>query len=253
MKLEQVTPLVLTFNEEANIEACLNALHWAANIIVVDSGSTDRTIEIVRRFPSATVYTRPFDDHSAQWNYGLSMVKSLWVLTLDADYVCPQQISEELSRLPEEFHVYQAKFRYCVFGHPLRGTLYPPRVVLFPTSEFHYLQDGHTQLLDTREFQPKTLKSVLHHNDLKPLKTWLESQAKYARLEAQKLHSNPALGWKDRIRKSIVLAPGLTLLYCLVWKGLVFDGWKGINYSLQRVYAELLLSLNLLDQRLRSR
>ncbi len=253
MKLDQITPLILTFNEESNIEACLKALSWASNIVVIDSGSSDRTTEIVSGFDNATLHVRPFDNHTAQWNYGLDMVGTTWVLTLDADYVCHSDLADELEQLPEEACAYQARFRYCVFGYPLRGTLYPPRVVLFPAQQFRYQQDGHTQLLDTGAQQPKFIRSILLHNDLKPLRTWLESQARYAKLEADKLHTAERLGWKDRIRKAVVFAPALTLLYCLFWKGLIWDGWKGINYSLQRVYAELLLSLNLLDQRLRSR
>jgi hypothetical protein len=129
--------------------------------------------------------------------------------------------------------------------------LYPPRVVLFRADRFRYRPDGHTQVLDVAE-EVGTLASVLLHDDRKPLWRWLESQANYANLEVVKLLSAPPeeLTWKDRLRKRIVFAPLLTLGYCLVGKGLILDGWPGIYYTLQRVYAELLLSMKLLEAKL---
>jgi hypothetical protein len=71
-------------------------------------------------------------------------------------------------------------------------------------------------------------------------------------MEMDKVMSTPhdQLSWKDRLRKKIIFAPALTLVYCLFWKGLILDGWAGVYYTTQRVYAELLLSLMLLDKRL---
>ena len=60
------------------------------------------------------------------------------------------------------------------------------------------------------------------------------------------------LNWKDRIRTRIVIAPFLTLFYCLFAKGLLLEGWRGIFYTLQRTYAELVLSLAILDRGLAS-
>ena len=78
------------------------------------------------------------------------------------------------------------------------------------------------------------------------------AEAQRARLHAEKLLATPArkLGWKDRLRLGIVFAPPLSLGYWLVCKRLVLDGWPGLAYSLRRVYAELVLSMTLLDRRL---
>ncbi len=79
----------------------------------------------------------------------------------------------------------------------------------------------------------------------------VNSQVKYASLESEKLlaYKRP-IGWKDRIRQWIFLAPILTPLYCLFYKRLVFDGWHGLFYTLQRTFAELVLSLTLLERKL---
>ena len=252
MNLEDITPLVLTHNEEANIGRVLGAVAWARRIVVVDSGSTDATAEVVTKYENADFIQRVFDNHAAQWNFGLEQVKSPWVLSLDADYVCPETLSTELRELVPSRDAYQANFTYCINGSPLSGTLYPARAVLFRVERYRYRQDGHTQLLDVGELVGK-LRSVILHDDRKPLARWLANQSKYADLEVEKLLSAPSetLGWKDRLRKRILWAPLLTFFYCMFYRRLVLDGWPGIYYSLQRVYAEFLLSLKLLDARLR--
>jgi glycosyltransferase involved in cell wall biosynthesis len=227
-------------------------LAWARQIVVLDSGSTDRTASLIKQFENATVVERPFDNHTAQWNFGLEQVQTPWVLALDADYVCPPSLVEELRSLGPDHDAYAAGFRYCIDGRPLRGTLYPARVVLFRADRFQYVADGHTQTLQVAGDVGK-LKSVLLHDDRKPLARWLADQNRYAELEAVKLLSASAseLEWKDRLRKRILWAAPATFFYCLFLKGLVFDGWPGIYYTLQRVYAELLLSMKLLDRKLR--
>jgi glycosyltransferase involved in cell wall biosynthesis len=251
MNLDEITPLILTYNEEANLERTLKQLRWAKEIIVLDSGSTDATVSIAAQFANVSLRTRPFDNHTAQWNFGVQQVKSPWALTLDADYVCPDDLQRELRDLSPQCSAYQASFRYCIQGRPLRGTLYPLRAVLFRPSRFQYRPDGHTQLLHVTE-PVGVLKTVLLHDDRKPLYRWLAAQNKYADLEVAKLQSaaSGALDWKDRLRRGILWMPLLTTLYCLVYKGLVLDGWPGIFYTFQRVYAEMLLSMKLLAAKL---
>lgn len=251
MDLAEITPLILTYNEEANIRQTLKGVEWARQVVVVDSESTDRTAELVRDTANARLVARRFDSHTGQWNFGLAQISTPWVLTLDADYVCPASLADELRMLEPRWEAYAAEFRYCIRGRPLRGTLYPPRVVLFRAERFRYRQDGHTQILDVSD-EVGQLKSAILHDDRKPLARWLESQTQYADLEVEKLLSKlpDKLNWKDRLRKKIVWAPVFTLFYCLFRKGLILDGWPGIYCTLQRVYAELLLSMKLLEAKL---
>ena len=86
--------VVLTFNEERNLPACLKSLaNFAAEIFVVDSGSTDRTVSIAREF-GAEVVTHPFVSHTRQWQWALATlpIRSAWVLAVDAD----QSLTSEL-------------------------------------------------------------------------------------------------------------------------------------------------------------
>ncbi|HEY0346639.1 MAG TPA: glycosyltransferase, partial [Pyrinomonadaceae bacterium] len=69
--LERITPLVLTFNEAPNIGRTLGQLGWARDIVVVDSFSSDDTLEIISRFPQVRLYQRKFDRHDLQWDFAL--------------------------------------------------------------------------------------------------------------------------------------------------------------------------------------
>jgi glycosyltransferase involved in cell wall biosynthesis len=256
MNLDDVTPLILTYNEAPNIERTLEPLGWAREIIVVDSGSTDGTLDLLSQYANVRVVHRAFDDHTSQWNFGLDRVESLWVLSLDADYVLRAEFICELNALvPEnEIVAYYAPFRYVVFGRPLRATLYPERAVLFRCKLCRYVADGHTQIL--RPCGPTArLVEAIDHDDRKTLGQWLDSQKAYSRLEADKLLSAEpgAVSWQDRLRMLIVAAVPAAILYTLVVKWCVLDGWRGWYYAMQRAYAELLLSLELLDRKMRAK
>lgn len=252
--LDQITPVLLTFDEAPNIGRTLDKVAWAKRVVIVDSGSGDDTLQIIRRYPQAEVFSRPFDDFAHQWNYGLSQVAGPWALSLDADYVLSDALIDELRSLApaQETAGYRAEFVYRVQGRDLRASLYPPRVVLFRTGRGVYRQEGHTQQLTIAE-PILALREVIYHDDRKPLARWLASQQRYAREEADLLLVQPALGRADRIRRTGWAGPIGVLLYTLVVKRCLLDGWAGWYYALQRTLAELLLALELIDRRLRHR
>lgn len=253
MDLSAITPLVLTYNEEANFARCLARLAWAREVVVVDSRSTDGTKATAGRHGNVRFLERPFDNHTAQWNFGVDQVVTDWVLALDADYILEAGFEQELAALQPaaEHAAFAASFRYCINGRPLRGTLYPPRLVLFRRAKCRYEQDGHTQLLRAGG-STAALRTRILHDDRKPLSHWVWSQDRYAKLEAEKLAAVPPAGLSlnDRIRKTIVLGPPAVLFYTLFVRGVILDGWAGWYYAFQRALAETLLSLRLLETKL---
>ncbi len=248
--IKNITPLILTFNEALNIKRTLQGLVWANRIIVVDSYSTDRTLEILKSYPQVEVFQRKFDTHAKQWNYGLEQVTSNWVLSLDADYIVTEEFINEIKALSLDSVIngYFVRFKYCVFGKPLQGALLPPRQVLFKKARATYIDDGHTQLLQIQG-QSDKLSAYIYHDDRKPLSRWLWAQDRYMVIEAQKLTQTPdrKLSLGDRIRKKKILAPFVILFYCLILKGGILDGWHGWYYTFQRVFAEILLSIRLIE------
>ena len=92
-----VSVLVLTLNEEVNLPGCLESLTWSDDIVVFDSLSTDRTVEIARSV-GARVVQRKFDNYAAQRNAALTEVEYRypWVLMVDADERWPSRIVDEI-------------------------------------------------------------------------------------------------------------------------------------------------------------
>ena len=243
-----ITALVLTYNEEANLGRVLDRLGWCDRVLVLDSYSTDRTLEIASSFPNVNVEQRAFDTFAGQCNYGLALVETEWTLSLDADYVLTPAVTGEIAALPDDPAVsgYRAPFQYLVHGRPLRGTLYPPRTVLYRTRQAEYYQDGHAH----RVRVGGTVRDLVHaiqHDDRKPLGSWLDAQRRYAVQEAAKLRATPPdqLGRNDKLRLGGRLAPILAPIYALMIKGGILDGRAGWTYALQRAYAEVLLALHL--------
>ncbi len=251
---EQITPLIMTYNEAPNISRTLDKLLWARRIVVIDSGSTDGTVEILRRYSEVEMVHRPFVDAASQCNYGLTQVASPWVLSLDADYELSDELICELSSLapPESVVGYRARFVYRIFERPLRGSLYPPRTVLYRKDKASYRQEGHTQRVVV-DGKVLPLRGVIYHDDRKPLARWMVSQQRYAADEAEFLMARRGgkLVLADRLRLMGWPAPIGVLFYTLFLKGCLFDGWPGWYYALQRTIAEMLIALEIADRRLR--
>jgi glycosyltransferase involved in cell wall biosynthesis len=253
--LHDITPMILTFNEEANIGRTLAKLTWAKRILVIDSGSTDQTLEIIGQHPQAVVIRRDFDSAAAQCNFGLTHIDSEWVLSLDADYVLSDGLISEIERLrpTDNIRGFWARFVYRIFGHALRASVYPPRAVLYRRSAAAYVDEGHAWRVRI-DGELLHLNHPIYHDDRKPISRWFSSQARYAALEASYLLTRDIskLGRADRLRLLILPAPVLMVLYVLFIKRCLLDGWSGWYYTLQRGCAETMLSIELLDRRLRA-
>ena len=99
--IDSITPLLLTFNEAPNIGRVLRKLSWARRIVVVDSGSTDGTLDVISRFPQTEIYYRSFDSSAEQCNFGLTLIRTEWVFSLDADYELSYELVQELLKLQD--------------------------------------------------------------------------------------------------------------------------------------------------------
>jgi glycosyltransferase involved in cell wall biosynthesis len=251
--LKQITPVLLTYNEKLNIHQTMARLYWAQDIVVVDSGSTDDTVRILKEFPQVRIFQRPFDTHGQQWHYATNEtgISTQWILRLDADYHLSDALISELSGLDanEPVDAYQISFDYAVFSRKLSASLYPPNTILLRRGRFTVWENGHTESWRVEGLVRKLTSKVVH-DDWKTLDRWMASQLRYSRLELNAVSKRHG-GLEDWLRKHPPLMPIAVFLYCLFVKGLILDGKAGLFYTIQRTMAEAIVSLMLLEDALR--
>ena len=129
--MADLTATVITFNEEQNIQACLESLTWVKEIIVVDSGSSDRTLKICRGYTDK-VFINPWPGHLQQKNVAISLATYDWILSIDADEWVPVELREAIEReLSAPCHAgYCITRRNYFLGRWMRhGGWYPDRVL----------------------------------------------------------------------------------------------------------------------------
>ena len=254
MDLKNIDVIVLTFNEVKNVERLLEGLEEFDSILIIDSFSNDGTLDILRKDSTVKIYQREFDSFSNQLNFGISKAEREYVITLDADYIFSRNLVKEIKGIKEnDISGFQVGFRYAINGKTFGGgNLLRDRIVMFRRDKGHFIEDGHQQRL-VLSGTVKKLKNKIIHDDRKSLSRWLEAQNGYCERELQKFQSPNTihLDWKDKIRKNMVLSSVVLLMYFLIIRLFLFRSRQAKLYLIQRVYAELLLTLyiNFVDDR----
>lgn len=190
----RISVLILTFNEEINLADCLESVPWRDDIFVIDSGSTDRTLEIANQY-KAKIVRRPFDGYAKQRNYGLSQnFENEWILMLDADERCTPELAVEIEAfiksagsntsmaMVRRKDIFLGKWLKRSSGYP---TWFPRifrkgRVVV--SREVNEIYETNDQSVLLKEH-------LLHYPFNKGLDYWIERHNKYSSLEAGTLQS----------------------------------------------------------------
>jgi len=246
-----ISVLIITYNEEQNIDRILKRLAWAREILLIDSFSSDRTLDIIKRYKNTRVLQRSFDSFADQCNFGLKHINTKWVLSIDSDYLINADVVAAIRKLDPIAEGYSFSFKYCVFGKPLRGTLLPPRTCLYMVNSGTYINDGHAHRVQINGIVKLVKGCYIFHDDRKSISRWLKSQDKYLTQEAEKLlnMSFHELSFADKIRKYTYLSPLLVFFYYMFFKKGLLDGKEGWYYVAQRITAEYLLIINLIEHR----
>jgi glycosyltransferase involved in cell wall biosynthesis len=244
-----VTPVVLTYNEAPNIGHSLECLHWAQQVVVVDSGSTDETERIARAFPNVAWHVRRFDTHGRQWTFAIreTGVASPFVLALDADYQVPPAFVDELRDrfLPGRYDGGIAGFEYRVLGRALMGSVYPAKPVVFRPERLQIEQPGHSQEMAVTGSLYR-FATPLVHEDRKDVARFVSSQVSYAQLEARRLREGGSR-WQDRVRR-LGLMPVVAAAAAYVRAGGPLRGRAALRYAYERGLFECILAMRVLEE-----
>ncbi|MBI4993487.1 glycosyltransferase family 2 protein [Candidatus Wolfebacteria bacterium] len=227
MKLP-VSLIVLTYNEELNIENCLkNIFDWADEIFIVDSFSTDKTLEIAKKY-NCKIVQHKFENQAQQFNWALDNleIKNEWILRLDADEYLTEELKEEITfslnpltplrsraeglrfRLgfgekeissSTEVNGYFIKRRVYFMGRWIKyGGYYPTWILrLFKNGKARSEQRAMDEHLILLEGKAEKLKNDFVDDNKKDLTWWIEKHNNYASREASEVFSGSyGRGWK---------------------------------------------------------
>jgi glycosyltransferase involved in cell wall biosynthesis len=247
-----VSVLLLTHNEAINLPRCLDALRWCDDIVTVDSGSTDGTIEIAEK-RGVRVLRRAFDDFASQRNHGIEngQFRHEWILHLDADEVVTPELAKRLAEFapPETVDAYLLPSKTIFRGKWLRHAgMYPAyQARLGRRDKLRFKLVGHGQREDLAPGRLATIdEPYLHFAFSHGPRAWLEKHLRYAADEVRDrdkghvvlrdlLSRDPVLR-----RRTLKLAggsvprtlrPAARFVYVYVLRGGFLDGRAGLHYA----------------------
>ncbi|WP_372798416.1 glycosyltransferase family 2 protein [Pontiella sp.] len=269
-----VSILILTKDEEVNIERCIRSVDWCDDVVVFDSYSTDRTVELARSL-GARVESRVFDHYAAQRNAALALeYKYEWILMVDADECVSPELKEEmfqcLEHAPEDLVMLRMRRKDYFFGRWIRHSSgYPTwfgrlvrkgRVRVEREINEEYIADGEIRELEAH---------LIHYPFAKGIAYWFERHNRYSSMEAVALvgevqeefsmgmlFSRDAVLRRKALKQLAYRMPGRPLLvfvYLYFFRMGFLDGAAGLRYTLMRSMYEFMIDLKVKEIRAKNR
>lgn len=192
--LPKISGLMITFNEEKNIREVISNLDFCDEIIIVDSFSTDKTVEIAKTFPLVKVFQNKFEDFTKQRNLALNHATNDWVLFLDGDERMPTELQKELLeelQKPTQKEAYFFFRKFYFAGKPLNysGTQNDKNFRLFRKSKCHYIADKKVHETLTVDGNTGTLKHKLLHYSVESYDSYKTKMLHYGSLKGQEIYA----------------------------------------------------------------
>lgn len=222
--------LILTRNEEAHIEACIKSASFADEIVVIDSGSIDKTQAIAESM-GAKFITHPMgeDGFAGQRNFALTQTTAEWVFYLDADERIQEEAAREIRRIVSDDNpaVYQVERKNIVFGKMMHHGGHRPDFVyrLYPRTAIHWQGKVHEGI--ETDLPRKTLHNVLLHYTYTTWKQYFAKFNQYTSLAAQSMFER-----NKRVGKAGALGHAVfTFIRDYLLRGGFLDGFMGLTMS----------------------
>jgi glycosyltransferase involved in cell wall biosynthesis len=225
-----VTATVITFNEAANIQAALESLSWADEIVVVDSESTDETVSIARRFTDRVI-VRPWPGYIAQKNFAAEQARHDWIFSLDADERVTPQLAAEIQSLAANgpgaagYRVARVTFH---LGRWMRSTdWYPDYQLRFYDRRRGRWSGRHVHESVKADGPVEDLRGELQHFAYRDLAHHLQTMDRYTTLAARQMfEEGRRAGFFD-----LVIHPPAAFARNYILRGGFRDGVPGLIVS----------------------
>lgn len=243
----KITATVITLNEEHNIAKALESLSWADEIVVVDSESTDRTIEIARRFTDR-VFVRSWPGYSAQKNFAADEAANDWIFSLDADERVSAELADQIKKLelgvaaPAAFEMPRLT---SYLGRWIRHSGWHPdyKVRLYDRKRGSWQGDYVHEALEMDGRVERIKGNILHYTVRDASEHHLRMD-RYTTLAAMQMVSRG----KHVSVASLLLSPVVVFLRSYIFKLGFLDGTPGLAIARFAAHYEFLKNLKVWEQ-----
>lgn len=224
---QSISVIIITLNEEDQIRPCLESVKWADEVVVCDSGSTDKTLEVCREYTDRA-YVDEWQGFGAQKNLCLDRASHPWVLSLDADERVTPPLRAAIERVLEDegaLDGYYIPRKNFFLGHWIRHCGWYPDYVL---RLFRREKGGFTEraVHETVKVHGKVgyLEEPLEHYTYRSISDYLERMDRYSSLAAGELYR----GGRKAGPLDLLLRPPFTFLRMYLLQGGFLEGWRGL-------------------------
>lgn len=250
----KLSALVITLNEEANIQRCLTSLSFADEVIVVDSGSTDKTVEYAKE-KGARVFTNPWPGYGAQKNFAAEQAHGEWLLFIDADEEISTELQTDIKAVissTSSLDFYWLKIVTIFLNKPLRH-LYGHNLRLFRKSAGHWTADHVHEQVETTSKQrirlgdslSAVLPTHLLHHSHTTVRSYLHSMQEYTSLDAEQIKKTGKHRSGRSVTPTWILPWQLgfrQFLKLLIYRKGLLDGWHGFVWCVLSGYYEYVMA-----------
>ncbi len=225
--MKKITAIIPTFNEEHNIEQAIESVKWADEILVVDSFSTDKTVEIAKNL-GARILQREYGNSASQKNWTIPQASHEWIFLLDADERVDSSLEQEVksivSNTKEPFQAYWIKRRNFFMGKEVKysGWQGDKVIRLFKRDLCKYEEKSvHAEVICDGEVG--TMKQKLIHYTFKDIHHYLEKWDRYTTWSANdRAARGEQPGWYH-----FLIKPAFRFFHDYILKGGILDGLTG--------------------------
>lgn len=227
--MQKISAVLITLNAEERLDETLRALAWCDEIVVVDSGSTDRTLDICQHHPCRIVH-RDFDCYGLQKQFAVDLARHQWVLSVDADEIVSDTLRKEIQavlRLPSIPHVgYKVSIPLIFLGTRLHSEA-SKRFLRFFNKRYGTFDDASVHEKVRLTGSVGVLNGEMLHYSYKDLDTFFLKFNRYTSLAAESLHSKN----KSTSFAHVILKCPVSFLKVYFLKGCFKNGIPGFLWA----------------------
>ena len=240
--IEKLSGFIITKNEEEKIAGCLEHLAWVNELIVLDSYSTDKTIDVAKRF-TKKIYKKKFEGYGEQKQEAINHCTNQWILEIDADEIVPKELEEEIKKLLnkkeklERYAGYKIKRQEYFLGKPL---MVSKILRLYRKDKVQYKGTIH-ETLNVQGGIGMLQNKIIHESDkYDTIAKRIEKNNEYTKREAERIYKRKTESIWTVLAKMIFI-PITYFLWLYLEKGLIFKGYRGLIWSILTMHYHFLI------------